>query len=107
MKGWLIALCRIINIRKQRQDPEILFFFVIRVYYEKLDRMLKPLMTMFGLDLSVRLKDIAEKQVPAKLKPMEIRRVPWILGILKMPFSDRLRCPFQIAGCPQAGLGTQ
>ena len=30
--------------------------------------MLKPLMPKFRLDLFVRVKDIAEKQVPAKLK---------------------------------------
>ena len=32
--------------------------------------MLKPLVSMFRLDLSARLKGIAEKQVPAKLKPI-------------------------------------
>ena len=31
--------------------------------------MLKPLMPKFRPDPSARLKDIAEKQVPAKLKP--------------------------------------
>ena len=45
-------------------------FFVIRVYYEKLGLMLKPLVPKFRLDLSARLKGIVEKQVPAKLKPM-------------------------------------
>ena len=43
--------------------------------------MLKRLVLMFRLDLSAHLKDVAEKQVPAKLQPMVIRRVPWILGI--------------------------
>ena len=32
--------------------------------------MLKPLALKFRLDLSARLKDITEKQVPAKLKPI-------------------------------------
>ena len=32
--------------------------------------MLKPLVPKFGSDLSVRIGDIAEKQVPAKLKPI-------------------------------------
>ena len=32
--------------------------------------MLKPLVPKFCLDLSVRLKGIAEEQVPAKLKPI-------------------------------------
>ena len=32
--------------------------------------MLKPLVPKFRPDLSVHLKDIAEKQVPAKLKPI-------------------------------------
>ena len=31
---------------------------------------MKPLMSQFRSDLSVRLRDIAEKQVPAKLKPI-------------------------------------
>ena len=37
--------------------------------------MLKPIVPKFRSDLSVRLRDIAEKQVPAKLKP--------IVGILE------------------------
>ena len=40
------------------------------MYYEKLGRMLKPLLPKFRSDLFVRLTDIAEKQVPAKLKPV-------------------------------------
>ena len=36
-----------------------------------LSSMLKHLVPKFRPDLSVRLKDIAEKQVPAKMKPME------------------------------------
>ena len=45
-------------------------FFCIRVYNEKLGQMLKPLVPKFGPDLSARLKDIVEKQVPARLKPI-------------------------------------
>ena len=32
--------------------------------------MLKPLVSKFRYDLSVRLRDIADKQVPEKLKPL-------------------------------------
>ena len=32
--------------------------------------MLKPLVPKFRYDLSISLRDIAEKQVPAKLKPI-------------------------------------
>ena len=46
------------------------FFFVIRVYDEKLGHMLKPLVSKFRPDLSARLKDIAEKQVSAKPQPI-------------------------------------
>ena len=60
-----------LNIISQCQDPEILIFcFVLRVNYEKLGHMLKPLIPKFCSDLSVRLRDITEKQVPAKLKPI-------------------------------------
>ena len=34
--------------------------------------MLKPFVPTFRSDLSVHLKDIAEKQVPAKLKPIVV-----------------------------------
>ena len=34
--------------------------------------MLKPLVPEFRSDLSARLRDIAEKQVPVKLKPIEV-----------------------------------
>ena len=44
-------------------------FFVIRVCYEKIGHMLKPLVPKIRPDLFARLKYIAEKQVPAKLKP--------------------------------------
>ena len=59
----------ILDITSQWQDPEILIL-VIRVYYETLGHMLKPLVSKFSSDLSVRLRDIAEKQVPAKMKPI-------------------------------------
>ena len=36
--------------------------------FQKIGRMLDPLVPKFRPDLSVRLKDIAEKEVPAKLK---------------------------------------
>ena len=64
-------LCHVtfFNIRSQWQDPEILIF-VIRIYYEKLGRMLKALVPKFRPDISARLKDIAEKQVPTRLKPI-------------------------------------
>ena len=58
-----------LNITSQWQDPEILIF-VIRVYYEKLGHMLKPLVPKFLFDPSFRSRHIAEKQVPAKLKPI-------------------------------------
>ena len=36
----------------------------------KIGRPLKPLVPNFRFDLPVRLRDIAEKQVPMKLKPI-------------------------------------
>ena len=61
----------IFNIRNQQQDHEILNFCV-RVYYKKLGHMLKALVLKFRPDLSTRLKDVAEKQVPAKLKTIVV-----------------------------------
>ena len=58
------------NITTQWQEPEILIFLYIRAYYEKLG--LKRLVPKFRPDLSTRLKDIAEKQVPMKLKPIVV-----------------------------------
>ena len=49
----------------------------MKVYYEKLGHMLKPLMPKFRSDLSARLRYIAERQVPAKLKPIVVFYVPW------------------------------
>ena len=47
----------------------IFWFFVIRVYYEKLGHMLKPLVPNFQPDQSARLR-YHRKQVPARLKPI-------------------------------------
>ena len=46
------------------------WFFVIRVYDEKLGHMFKLPVPKFCCDLPARSKDIAEKQVPEKLKPI-------------------------------------
>ena len=46
------------------------WFFVIRVYYEKLGHMVKRLVPKFRPIMSSRLTDIAEKHVPTKLKPI-------------------------------------
>ena len=47
------------------------FDFVLKEYItKKLSRMLKPVVPKFRSDLSARLKDIAEMQVPMKLKPI-------------------------------------
>ena len=48
-------------------------FFVIRAHYEKLGHILKPIVPKFRRDLSIRLKDIAEKQVLTKLKPIVVQ----------------------------------
>ena len=69
--GGLLRHVAIFNIRNQQQDHEILNFCV-RVYYEKLGHMLKALVLKFRPDLSARLKDVAEKQVPAKLKTIVV-----------------------------------
>ena len=45
---------------------------MIRIYYEKLGHMLKPLVPKFRPDVFARFKDIAEKQVPARLKPIVV-----------------------------------
>ena len=44
--------------------------FFIRVYYGKLGYTLKSLVPKYRPDSFARLKDIAEKQIPAKLKPV-------------------------------------
>ena len=60
--------------------------------------MLKPPVPKFRSDLSVRLGDIAEKQVPAKLKPI----VVWVLAVAylgMMPYR-----PWHHPLAPQAPL---
>ena len=43
---------------------------------------MKPLAPKFCPDLFIRLKDIAEKQVPAKLKPIvAVHKCQWIQNI--------------------------
>ena len=49
----------------------------MRVYYGKLSHMLKPLVPKFCFDLFVRFRDIAEKQVPVKLKPIVCPAPEW------------------------------
>ena len=61
----------------------ILLFFVIRVQYEKFGHILKPLVPDFRPDLFARLRDIAEKQFSAKLKP--------IVGSSKPPVRSRMK----------------
>ena len=51
--------------------------------------MLKPPMSKFYSDLSVRLRDIAEKQVPAKLKPMVDERNTIAFQLLLQPWYYR------------------
>ena len=63
----------IFNIRRKWQDPEILI--VIRVYNEKLGHILEPLVAKYRPDLFARFRDIAEKQVPANLKPIVVELV--------------------------------
>ena len=67
--GGLFLHVAIFNIRSQWQDHEILIL-VIRMYYLKLDHILKSLVLKFRSDLFARLRSIAEKRVPAKLKPI-------------------------------------
>ena len=68
----LICLNRagsLLSTTSQCQDPEVLIFCYNSIW-QKIDRMLKPLVLKFRPDLSICLKDIAEKQVPARLKPV-------------------------------------
>ena len=64
------AEIRLFALRRQNGQTLIFLFSVIRVYYEKLGHILKPLVSKCCPDLFTRLKDIAEKQVPAELKPI-------------------------------------
>ena len=62
----LLCLKRVgsmLNITSQWQDPGILIFCHKNILRKKLGRMLKPFEPKFRCDLSVRLRDIAEKQV--------------------------------------------
>ena len=58
-----------LNIKSQWQDREILIFRYKSIL-RKIGHILKLLVLKFHSDLSVRSRDIAEKQVPAKLKPI-------------------------------------
>ena len=60
-----------LNIACHRQYPEI-WIFCYESILQKIDHMLKPPEPKFRSDLSSRFRDIAEKQVPAKLKPTVI-----------------------------------
>ena len=75
---------------------------------EKIGNMLKRLLPNFRPDLSGRLKDITEKQVPAKLKPIVVLSMP----IHSMPRLDSMpekNCPkWRFAICdlvPQPLIG--
>ena len=58
-------------------------FFVIKVCYEKLGRILKLLVPKYRPDLSARLKDMAEKQVTARVKPIVISPTLGYLNIMQ------------------------
>ena len=45
--------------------------------------MLKPIMPKFRPDLYARLRDMADKQVPAKLKPIVNRCEYWMWGVIE------------------------
>ena len=60
-----------LNITSQWQDPEILIF-CYKSILRKIGSHAKTPMSKFRSDLSVRLRDIAEKQVPARLKPIAV-----------------------------------
>ena len=59
-----------VNITSQWQDPVTFIFLSEYITKKKIGCMLKHVVSKFRHDLSIRLKDIAEKQVPAKLKPI-------------------------------------
>ena len=62
--------------------------------------MLKPLVPKFRSDLSVRLRDIVEKQVPAKLKP-----IVGVRGTGELGRDQECRCR-RLLGQPRARHGT-
>ena len=59
----------ILNIKSQRQYSEILIFGHKRIL-RKISSHAETPYAKFCSALSVRFKDIAEKQIPAKLKPI-------------------------------------
>ena len=60
-----------LDITSQSQSPVFFFiFFYNSTLQNKLSRMLNPPVSKFRPHLSIRLKDIAEKRVSAKLKPI-------------------------------------
>ena len=68
--------------------PKNFDFFVIKVYYEKLGHILKPVVPKFCPDLCARLRDIAEKQVHVSLKPIvgaPIKDAPYLSTYLRLP----------------------
>ena len=58
-----------LSIISQWQEPEILIF-CYRSVLRKIRSHAETLIPKFCTYLSIRLRDIAEKQVPAKLKPI-------------------------------------
>ena len=70
----------VLNITSQWQEPEMLIF-CYKSILQKIGHMLKHLAPKIRSDLSVRLTDIAEKQVPAKLKPIVNENI-WLKGLL-------------------------
>ena len=64
------AMPQLLTLRANGKALTFGFFFCRNVYNEKLGHMLKLLVSKFRPHLSARFKDIAEKQVPAKLKPI-------------------------------------
>ena len=60
------------NITRQWQDNEILIFCYKSVSRKKIGHMLKPLAPRFRSEQPVRLRDIVEKQVPARLEVLRI-----------------------------------
>ena len=65
----LIKAGSMLNITSQWQDPEILILF-----YKSISRKIRShdetTCAQVSFDLSVHIRDISEKQVPANLKPM-------------------------------------
>ena len=72
----LICMNRTGTISKLRANGKTLkmLIFFYKSILQKIGLMLRLLVSKFLPDLSVHLKDIAEKQVPAKLKPIVVNR---------------------------------